>query len=237
MKARFVAALLALLLMLGLTACGDTQVASVLEQAAEEASAALGERDEGEDAPVEIPQCVKDLTEEENALLNGTCQNGVYVNEYFGYRFTAPEGGKLTRLYDDATAWTEPISLLRCYYEEEEGGLAFWADIPDLDGYIMICVQALKEDEIGLDEESVVKKNIENIWEINRIFGEDAGPELGTAVFAGEEHPAAIQESEISSGTQKSIDFYILKGDFKYTVTICVNNGDWEPLLALFDKA
>ena len=47
MKTRLVAALLALLLMLGLAACGDTQVASVLEQAAEEAGAALGERDEG----------------------------------------------------------------------------------------------------------------------------------------------------------------------------------------------
>lgn len=235
MKARFIAALLALLLMLNLTACGDTQVASVLEQAAEGAGTALEERDEGEDAPVEIPQCVKDLTEEENALLNGTCQNGVYVNEYFGYKFNIPEGGKLIRLHDEATEWTEPVSLLQCY-EGEEGGLVFWVDIPNLDGYILIGVQALKEDEIGLDEEGLVKKNIENIWEINKIFGEDAGPELGKAVFAGEEHPVAIQESEISSGTQKSIDVYILKGDFKYTVTISVNNGDWEPLLALFEK-
>ncbi len=235
MKTRFVAALLALLLMLSLAACGDTQVASVLEQAAEEAGAALEERDGGDDTPVEIPQCVKDLTEEENALLNGTCQDGVYVNEYFGYKFTLPEGGKLTRLHDEATEWTEPVSLLKCY-EGEEGGLTFWVDIPNLDGYILIAVQALKEDEVGLDEEGLVKKNIENIWEINKIFGEDAGPEQGTAVFAGEEHPAAIQESEISSGTQKSIEFYFPKGDFKYTVSIYVNNGDWEPLLALFEK-
>ena len=33
------------------------------------------------------------------------------------------------------------------------------------------------------------------------------------------------------------IDLYIPKGDFLYLVTITVNNGEWEPLLALFDKA
>lgn len=235
MKTRVAAALLAVLLMLGLAACEDTEVASVLEQAAE-AGISLGEPDEGDDAPGEVPQCVQNLSKEENDLLNGEWKDGAYVNHYFGYRFTLPEGGKLTRLHDEATEWTEPVSLAKCY-EEEEGGLLFWADIPDVDGYIMIGVQALKDDEMGLDEEGLVKKNIEDIWEINKLFGEDRGPELETVVFAGEEHHAAIEESEISSGTQKSIDFFIPKGDFKFMVTISVNNGDWEPLLALFDKA
>ena len=114
------------------------------------------------------------------------------------------------------------IDLAACY-EGKEGGLIFWADIPDLDGFVMIGVQARKDEEFGLDEEALVEKNIRDIWDINKLFGEDRGPELGTAVFAGEEHPAAIH--------------YIPKGDFLYLVTITVNNGEWEPLLALFDKA
>ena len=50
MKTRFVAALLALLLMLSLAACGETEVASVLEQAAE-AGISLGEPGEEDDTP------------------------------------------------------------------------------------------------------------------------------------------------------------------------------------------
>ena len=235
MKTRFVAALLALLLMLSLAACGETEVASVLEQAAE-AGISLGEPGEEDDTPGEVPQCVQDLSEEENALLNGEWKDGVYLNEYFGYRFTLPEGGTMTRLHDEATEWTEPVSLAACY-EGKEGGLIFMADIPDLDGFVMIGIQARKDDEFGLDEEALVEKNIRDIWQMNQLFGEDRGPELGTAVFAGEEHPAAIQTSEISSGTQNMIDLYIPKGDFLYLVTVTVNNGDWEPLLALFEKA
>lgn len=236
MKTRIIAALLAVLILFSLTACGEQEAISVLEQAAEEAGVNLDELSgKDTDTPAEIPQCVKDLSEEEDILLNGELKDGAYNNKYFGYKFTVPEGGTLTRLNDEVTESTEIYPLSRAY-EQEQGGLLFWADIPNIDGYLYIIVSAMNEDEVGLSEEELVKKHIEDVWEINKAFDEDNGPSLGTAVIAGEKHPISIQVSQTNTGEQFFIGFTIPKGNFRYDVTISVTNGDYQPLLDLFER-
>lgn len=188
-----------------------------------------------DDYSMEVPPSVLALTEEEDALLNGELKDGVYVNEYFGLRLTIPEGGTLVRDIDGATESTEIIPLRRAY-EEGWGGLSFSATVEGIDGDIFVIIKALEEDEVGLSEKDLVQKNIDELWEINALFGEDRGPTPGAALLAGEEHPAAFQTSEIGSGEQRSVDFYIPKGDFACFIFIYANNAEPDVLTACFDK-
>lgn len=221
MKA-WIAALLALVFCLSMTACGDTGIMSLREEKEEEHE-------------VLIPAAVLDLTEEDEILLNGELKDGVYTNRYFGVRFTAPEGWSLSRLNDDAAETTE-IFPLRKAYEEEMGGIVFMASPETFGQFILLSIRALKEDEIGLNEEEVVKANIDAVWEINRALGEERGPELGKATFIGEEHPMSIQRQETENGLSLYVSFYLPRGDFVYDVYITTPDGTLEELTALFEK-
>ena len=230
MKSKFFVWLLVIVLCFGLTGCADTSPMSLVQ-----AVTGSGTAEEDSDFQVEIPEAALHLSEEEEILLNGELKDGVYVNRYFGYRFTAPEGWTLVRCNDDATETTDVIPL-RQGYEDGWGGLYFSADNEGTEGYISINIAALKDDEIGLSEEELVKKNIERTWEINRMFDEERGPEYGTCVLAGEEHPMSIQVAETGAGEMLYVGLYIPKGDFKYGIYYALPNTDLEPLLALFEK-
>ena len=104
---------------------------------------------EEEDMSTEPPQCVLDLTGEEDILLNGELKDGVYVNAYFGIKLTVPEGGTLIRDSDDVTESTE-ILPLRQAYEDGWACLYFTAEADELDGYINVSISALMDDEVGL---------------------------------------------------------------------------------------
>ena len=223
MKA-WIAVLLALVLCLSMTACGDSGVMSVLAEEKEEAK-----------PEVEIPAAVLSLTEEDEKLLNGELKDGVYTNRYFGVKFTAPEGWSVSRLNDDAEETTEPFSLRKAY-EEEMGGITFMANPESFDRYIVISIRALRDDESGLSEEDVVKRNNERILEINKLFGEDGGPELETSMFMGEEHPMSTQVSETVDGEMQYVSFYLPKEDFVCDISISTPNGTLEALTALFEK-
>lgn len=222
MKA-WIAVLLALVLCFGMTACGDSGPLSSLG----------GEK--GGANEIVIPEAVLNLTEEDEILLNGELKDGVYTNRYFGIRFTAPEGWSLRRLNDDATDTAELISL-REAYEQEMGGISFMAVTEDSNGYILVIIRAQREDERGLSEEELVRQNNERIWEISKIFGEDQGPELKTAMFAGEEHPMGIQTSQTQEGEALHVSFYLPKGDFVYDVSISTPGGALEEMTALFEQ-
>lgn len=217
----WLAVLLTLALCLSMAACGDTGISST--GAAEET------------IEVEIPAAVLNLTEEDNALLNGELKDGVYTNQYFGIRFTTPEGWSISRLNDDA-ADTSQILSMRQAYEEEMGGISFMASPEAFGQYIILRIRALRDDELGLCEEELVKRNNERIWEINKLLGEDRGPELGVATFAGEEHPMGIQLSETKEGENLFVSFYLPKGDFVCDISITTPNGTLEEMTAHFGK-
>ena len=215
------AVLLAVLLCLGMTACGAGDIMSL-----------AGEKEEARE--VVIPAAVLKLTEADEILLNGELKDGVYTNRYFGIRFTAPEGWTLTRLNDDAADTTEILSLRKAY-EEEMGGISFMATRDGLDSYVIITVRAMRDDELGLSEEELVKVNNDRIWEINKLFGEDRGPALEMATFAGEEHPMSVETSETVNGERTYVSFYLPEGDFVYDISINNSEG-WQELAALFEK-
>jgi len=223
MKA-WIAILLALILCLSMTACGDSGVMSVLAEEKEEAK-----------PEVEIPAAVLSLSEEDEILLNGELKDGVYINRYFGIKFTAPEGWSISRLNDDASETTEIFSMRKAY-EEEMGGITYMANPESFDRYLFMAIRALRDDELGLSEEELVKRNNERIREINKVFGEDNGPELAAAIFAGEEHPMAIQLSETVDGEMLYVSFYLPRGDFVCDISISTPNGTLEDLTALFEK-
>ena len=219
MKKRFVALLLALMLILALTACGQGTAASTTET----------------EEKYEVPKAATELSREDEILLNGELKKGEYTNRYFGFKVTMPEGGTLTRLNDDATESTEALSLAKAY-ENGEGGLIFWGEIEGFNGHFNMAIQALDEDKVGLSEEELVNAHIEEMWEINRAFGDDEKPELITVTVAGEEHPASLSITETNSGEQRYINVYFPKGDFVCSVAFSVTGGGEEPLLACFDK-
>jgi hypothetical protein len=95
---------------------------------------------------------------------------------------------------------------------------------------------ALRDDERGLNEEELVKENNNRIWEINKLLGEDRGPELEMAMFAGEEHPMGIQTSQTQEGEAIHVSFYLPKGDFVYDVSISTPGGTLEEMTALFEQ-
>ena len=223
MKKRITALLLALILTLALTACSQGSAASL--SGTEEETAPKGE----------IPRAVMELSPEDEALLNGELKKGEYTNRYFGIRVTVPEGGKLTRLNDDATESSEIISFAEAY-EKEENGLLFWAEIPGVDGYATMIIKPLDKDEIGLSEEELAKKDVEEMWDINRMFEVEGGPELVTLTLAGEEHPASLDVTQTESGEQEYACFFLPKGNFICLINISASNGGLEELIACFEK-
>ncbi|MBO6040615.1 MAG: hypothetical protein J6P58_05345 [Oscillospiraceae bacterium] len=172
---------------------------------------------------------------EDEILLNGELKDGVYINRYFGIKLSVPEGWTLTRLNDDATESTEMIPM-RQVYEEEMNGLFFTASSDSFKGYIDVYITALKDGERGLNEEELIRKNIEDMWEINRLFGDDEGPEYATAMLVGEEHPVSVSVSESEAGEQLFAVFAIPKGDFKYEISISAANARLEDLTGFFEK-
>lgn len=226
MKTRLIAVFLVLVLTSGLAACGEF---AALEPAVEFLQAGK------EENTIVIPEAVLKLSEEDEILLNGELKDGVYINRYFGIKLSVPEGWTLTRLNDDATESTEMIPM-RQVYEEEMNGLFFTASSDSFKGYIDVYITALKDGERGLNEEELIRKNIEDMWEINRLFGDDEGPEYATAMLVGEEHPVSVSVSESEAGEQLFAVFAIPKGDFKYEISISAANARLEDLTGFFEK-
>ncbi len=191
--------------------------------------------DEEDDYSMEVPPRVAAMTEEENILLNGILKDGVYINEYFGIKLSVPEGGTIVRDNDDATESTEIIPLSEAY-EQGWGQLHFTAEIDGIDGFINVFIKALADDELGLSEEELVRKSIEDMWAINALFGDDEGPDYGTTLLAGEEHPMSVEITQYDDGERLSVSFYIPKGDFVYHIYLFAKDERLENLTAFFEK-
>ncbi len=218
--------LLALCVIFALAACGETDVQSVLESVPE-AQGMIEDVQEmvdgflsGEDGnEIVIPDSVLALSEEDEILLNGELKDGVYTNRYFGFRFTSPEDWTMKRDNDEAADPTDIIHF-KDAFEEQWNCISFTSMGESYDENVSIVIVPLKDDEKGMSEEELVEKHIEDMWEINRAFGDDEGPELDSCVLAGEEHPVSRSDSETISGQKHYYSFFLPKSDFQCEIRI-----------------
>ena len=237
MKKRFIILLLTGMLLLSLAACGGASVQSVLPAENVTVPDADNVTDEEDYTPV-IPEAVLSeaiqiILEVCNILLNGELKDGVYINRYFGLKFTAPEGFSLSRLNDDATESTEIIPL-RKTYEDGLRGIMITTDL-GLPETVFINVYAADEDQIGFSEEELVRAKIQETNELVTSFGLEEGSEYSTAVLAGEEHPI-----QLSTSDPECIDvyFHIIKDGFIFQISVSAPDEEGIAyLLSFFEKS
>ncbi len=235
MKTKIMTLLLAGILGISLAACGDGGAASVLE-ASSEAQTLSEEVSEEENESKEVPKAVQNLSEEKNALLNGNLKDGVYTNEFFGYKVTAPDGATFVRYNDEAAETKEPLSISEGY-AEGWGGIYYSCSIDELYTCFSVVVGSVKDDETGLNEKELVERKMENLRETYQLLGDDKEEMIcDTVALGGEEHPAIMHSSETEKGEQECIEFYILKDDFVLNITIYATGGKMEDLLKCFEK-
>ena len=239
MRSGIFALLLAGILGIGLTACSTGGVQSVLgtgSAEAEEAHAENEDYDYEDDEPVEVPDSIKNLSREDEILLNGELKGGVYINRYFGYKLDVSGNGIIVRDYDGATSSEEILSLSQTY-SEGWGGISFSATVDGIDGSISIYICPLDDDEIGLTEEALVQKHIDTIKDFNSFLGDDdEGPALEAVELAGELHPASVSRSESTDGEVVSASFYFPKNEFYYNVYVYGTDIQIEDLTKYFEK-
>lgn len=237
MKYKIMLLLLTVVIGISLPACGDGGAESVLgtSSGTPEASSETEESSEEEESVVEVPKAAQNLSEEENALLNGNLKDGVYTNEYFGYKVTAPDGAAFVRLNDDAAETKEPISISEGY-AEGFGGIYYSCNIDEYYTYFSVLVAPLKDDETGCSEKELVEKNIESLRETYKALGDDTDLEYDTVILSGEEHPAIRRSSETNKGEQDNVDFFIPKDGFELNITVYATDGKLEDVLKCFEK-
>lgn len=226
MRTKVLAIILAGVFVLGLSACGDSAVESVLDD--------LGDAGENEEYVVEVPDSVLNLSEEEDILLCGELKDGVYTNNYFGYKCKAPAGSKLAFDMDEETGSSGSISFKKAY-EEGWGGISLSADL-EMGTRFGVNVTPLNTDEIGLSEEELVKKHIQTMWDFNASFGDEDGPEYEIIQLAGEEHPASVTRTETEDGLKIYYSFYIPKEDFVFGISVFGTEEQVEEYIKCFDK-
>ena len=227
MKLRVLAIILASVFVFSLTACGDSAVESVLD----DLDFGSGENEE---YVIEVPESILNLSEDEDKLLSGELKDGVYTNNYFGYQCKAPAGSKLAFDIDEETGSSGTISFKKAY-EEGWGGISLSADL-QMGTRFGVNITPLNADEIGLNEEELVKKHIQTMWDFNASFGDEDGPEYGTVLLAGEEHPVSVTRTETEDGLKLYESFYIPKGDFVFGISVFGTEEQVKDYLKCFDK-
>ncbi len=231
MKSKILAIILSGVFVLSLTACGDSAVESVLDDLDDFGSG-------GEEYVVEVPASILNLSEEDDILLCGELKDGVYTNNYFGYKCKAPAGSTLAFDTDDEDDSSEGISMKKAY-EDGWGGISLSADL-EMGTRFGISITPLNEDEIGLSEEELVKKHIQDIKDFSAALGDEDdedGPEYETILLAGEEHPVSVTRTETEEDGLKIYEsFYIPKGDFLFGISLFGTEEQVEEYIKCFEK-
>lgn len=228
MKKKIISILLIGFACISLAACEGDDVESVLDQATEELA---GDEQSEPEEPQETPEVVKNLSPEEDALLSGTLKDNVYTNEFFGYQFTVPEGWDLEDGNEDKL-----VPLTEAYEKGYNGVLLSAMTQNEQLDLITICISALEEDEIGLSEQELVEKEVQDTKEFYELAEVDSSPELKSADLCGEEHPAVISTDNTGNSSSVMTTFIIPKDDFKLEITIFNDSMSYEELSAFFEK-
>ena len=244
MKQKAALILLTFVLGISMSACASGSVQSVT--GSEEGKEADEADEADDDYALEVPESVQNLSEEDDLLLAGELKDGVYINNYFGYKLSVPEGGTIIRDNDDALSTNEFLPLSKTY-EDGWGGWSYSAEIAGVDGSITVFITALSDDEAGLTEKELVEKHVKAYQEIDKLLGDDEdvdgdgtgseeGPKNTTVILAGEEHPASVDISRVDGNDYLSACLYIPKGDFEYIIYLSGPDLKPEDLTKYFEK-
>ena len=158
MKKKIIALLLAGVLCLSLTACGQSGVKTSQDDSNFEKkmlnieddieTESNEEAEDEEDYQMEIPDAVKNISPEDDEAVTGVLTEDSYTNEYFGLKLNRVEGGTIESLMDSGTdlmplsqTYTDGIGSI-VIQSRETGG---WA-------YVSMTVSALSSKERGKDE-------------------------------------------------------------------------------------
>ena len=228
MKSKILAIILTGVFVLSLSACGDSAVESVLDDPDVFGSA------EEEEYVVEVPASILNLSEEDDILLCGELKDGVYTNDYFGYKCKAPAGSKFVYDAEEEIGSSGTVSMKQAY-EDGWGGVSLSADL-EMGTRFAISIIPLNEDETGLSEEELVKQHIQTMWDFNASLGDEDGPEFETILLAGEEHPASVTRTETDEGLRVYDSFYIPKGDFLFGISVFGTEEQVEEYIKCIEK-
>ena len=229
MKFRFIGIILAAALAVSFAACDSGGAKSTESSLAEASSEEL--------EPLEIPDIVAGLTEEENNTIVGSIKDGVYYNEYFGIRLVPGEGQTVVRDNDQATGNAEPISLADTY-TKGWGSISVTSATEDWGDRINITINDCGEGEDGLSEKELAEKRLQSFREIDALFddteelNEDDGRSVETVTLAGEEHDVVISRYESSA----SVSWITVKDGFKMIISFNhIGDQDLSKVLACIE--
>lgn len=257
MKKKIVALLLAGVVCFSLTACGDGDAQSVLDNAdAEEvisisadaaadaaadvaadiaadtaADAAAESGEEGED--YEIPDAVINISPEEDKALTGILTEDSYTNEYFGYKLNRIENGTIDSFLDEGTGL---MSLSESYANGWCGITVDTRGAEEGNSSVTMSVSALVSEEQGKTEQELVQERYDLEIKINESVEIEAECSVDTLRFAGEEHPALIERMEGENGPIIMAVTYVIKGDFLCDLAITSDPEKFDGLLELIEK-
>ena len=239
MKKKMTALLLIGILCLSLAACGGSSVKTSQEDSSFEKKMLnivddeeTDSDEETEDGQLEVPDAVKNISPEDDQALTGVLTEDSYSNEYFGLKLNRCEGGTIESFMDSGT----DLMLLSETYADGIGSIIIQSQDVDGGGYVSMSISALSSKEQGKDAEVLAMERLELEQKINGALENTAECSVETINVAGEEHPAYQEISDDEEGRTKSAAIYIVKGDFRCSITVYAAEDKFEEMLNLIEK-
>ena len=187
------------------------------------------EEDEYEAEP--IPPYVLNMTEEEDRLISGELKGREYVNEYFGFRLSLPEGWSMSDLVADNA--DEPLSI-HSAYEKGYNCIFLMAENSRNNDTISILITGMQEDKRGMTEEELIRENIELFRQIDETMGEESKRHAENVLFAGKKHPAAVESGSYEGEEWETTSFEIPNDPFSCSITVTSHELPSRVLLSCF---
>ncbi len=242
MKKKIIALLLAGVLCLSLTACGQSGVKTSQDDSNFEKkmlnieddieTESNEEAEDEEDYQMEIPDAVKNISPEDDEAVTGVLTEDSYTNEYFGLKLNRVEGGTIESLMDSGTdlmplsqTYTDGIGSI-VIQSRETGG---WA-------YVSMTVSALSSKERGKDEKVLAMEQYDLEQSLNGAMEYEAECSVENIAIAGEEHPVYVEITDGEEGRVKAASIYIIKGDFKCVIMVYASEDKFDAMLQLIEE-
>ena len=222
MKKIIIALLLVGVFCFSLTACGDDDVESVLDDTDETV----------EEEQIEIPDAIKNLSPEDDKALTGVLTEDSYTNEYFGIKFNKVKGGTIKSLMDEGTDLT-PLSET---YENGNDSIMIRSATDDNEKSYSAMISALSANDLGKSEEDLIKSKEDFEKKVNEELESDTKCSVESLSIAGEEHPAYIEVRDDEGRNVKNATVFIVKGDFECLISINADVEEFDDILKLFEK-